>query len=452
MLDKVSTDERIAVVGAGVAGLGAAWLLTRQHRVTLFERNSYLGGHTNTATLEEGGQPVAVDTGFIVYNEPNYPNLTALFAELGVATRPGDMSFGVSVGDGRLEYAGSSLATLFAQRRNLASPSFLGMLSDILRFNRVCKRRLADGSLGDGTVGELLDELRLGAPFRHHYLLPMAAAIWSCPVSRMLDFPAASLVRFYENHGLLNITDRPQWRTVCGGSQRYVQRMLPALAGNVRSDNPVCRVRRLDRGVELTLSDGQREHFDQVVLACHADEALSLLADPTPTEQALLSAFAYQANRAVLHSDVRLMPRRRAVWSSWNYLAESAGARLGDPQVSVTYWMNRLQGLQAQRDYLVSLNPLREPEQHLVHREFVYHHPVFDARAMAAQQQLARLQGRINTWYCGSYFGYGFHEDALRSGVAVARALGVDPGWEDLRAGAKAAVGEPAHVALSPQA
>lgn len=412
-----------------MAGLGAAWLLSRQHRVTLFERNGYVGGHTNTVDLEEDGRALAVDTGFIVYNEPNYPHLSALFAELGVATRASDMSFGVSVGDGDLEYAGSNLATLFAQKRNLASPRFLRMLKDILRFNRAAKRRLADDSLGSLTVGELFDELGLGKAFRHHYLLPMAAAIWSCPVARMLEFPAASLLRFYENHGLLNLVDRPQWRTVAGGSHRYVSRMLPALAGGVRTRNPVRAVRRLGREVELTLADGSRERFDQVVLACHADESLALLADASPTERALLSAFAYQANRAVLHSDVRLMPRRRAVWSSWNYLAETADARLADPRVSVTYWMNRLQGLSARRDYLVSLNPLREPEPALVHAEFEYHHPVFDAQAMAAQRQLAQLQGRSNTWFCGSYFGYGFHEDALRSGVAVAQALGVDPGW-----------------------
>jgi predicted NAD/FAD-binding protein len=430
MLDNTSTNQRIAVVGAGVAGLGAAWLLARRHQVTLFERNSYIGGHTNTLMVNEDGWPVQVDTGFIVYNEPNYPNLTALFAELGVQTRDSEMSFGVSVGDGELEYAGSSLGTLFAQRRNLGSARFLGMLADILRFNWICKRRLASGGFGGQTVGELFDELRLGHAFRHHYLLPMAAAIWSCPVSSMLAFPAASLARFYANHGLLNILDRPQWRTVTGGSRQYVEHMLASYRGDVFTDSPVSAVRRGDDGVELTLADGSTQCFDQVVLASHADESLALLEDASPTEQSLLSAFAYQANRAVLHSDVRLMPQRRAVWSSWNYLAESAGPRLADQQVSVTYWMNRLQGLDCQREYLVTLNPLQEPDPALVHADIEYQHPVFDSRAMAAQQRLASLQGKRGTWFCGSYFGYGFHEDALRSGVEVARGLGVDPGWD----------------------
>jgi predicted NAD/FAD-binding protein len=247
----------------------------------------------------------------------------------------------------------------------------------------------------------------------------------------MQAFPAASLARFYENHGLLNLKDRPQWRTVVGGSQQYVQRMLGRFPGRVHTASPVHRVRRHEDGVELILEDGRRERFDGVVLASHADQTLAMLADPSPTERRVLSAFAYQANHAVLHSDLTLMPQRRSVWSSWNYLAETAGPRLADPRVSVTYWMNRLQGLDARRDYLVSLNPLREPNPALVHAAFEYEHPVFDAAAMAAQQQLPQLQGRRRTWLCGSYFGYGFHEDALRSGVAVARALGVDPGWSE---------------------
>lgn len=421
-------NQRVAVIGSGVAGISAAWLLSERHDVRLFERNEYFGGHTHTIVVDEdGGGRVPVDTGFIVFNEPNYPHLTGLFDVLGIETRDTDMSFAASVGDPLLEYAGSDLNSLFAQRCNLLDRGFLGMVWDILRFNRLCKAKLRSGGFGHLTIGDLLAREHLGERFRDHYLLPMAAAIWSCPPRAMLDFPAASFARFFENHGLLDLWDRPQWKTVQGGSHTYINRMLQHLGPRVRSSDPVASLTRGAGEVIVALASGERIGFDQVVLACHADEALALLADPLLLEREILSRFQYQPNRALLHTDERLMPRSRRVWSSWNYLAWQSGHRLDG--VSVTYWMNRLQGLESTRDYFVSLNPLQEPRPTKLIAEMTYHHPLFDRDAMNAQKRLSDIQGRDRIWYTGSYFGYGFHEDALRVSVALAERFGVLASW-----------------------
>jgi predicted NAD/FAD-binding protein len=421
-------DQRIAVIGSGIAGVSAAWLLRQTNDVRLFERNDYFGGHTHTILVDEGGgSRVPVDTGFIVYNEPNYPHLTGLFDVLGVKTRDTDMSFAASVGDPPLEYAGSDLNSLFAQRRNLLSRPFLTMVWDILRFNRLCKDKLERQDFGGLSIGEMLKKEHLGGRFRDHYLLPMAAAIWSCPPQTMLEFPAASFARFFENHGLLDLRDRPQWKTVQGGSHTYVNRMLEDLGPRVRAGDPVTSVRREAGKVSIRLASGEQLGFDQVVLACHADEALALLADPLPVEREILSQFAYQPNRALLHTDARLMPRNQRVWSSWNYLA-SQGVEQVDG-VSVTYWMNRLQRLETDKNYFVSLNPLQEPGEGSLIAEMIYHHPVFDADAMNAQHRLSEIQGRDRIWYTGSYFGYGFHEDALRASVEIAERFGVRAPW-----------------------
>jgi len=421
-------DQRIAVIGSGIAGVSAAWLLRQTNDVRLFERNDYFGGHTHTLLVEEGGgRRVPVDTGFIVYNEPNYPHLTGLFDVLGVKTRDTDMSFAASVGNPPLEYAGSDLNSLFAQRRNLLSRPFLAMVWDILRFNRLCKDKLRRDGFGDQTLGDVLDEQHFGDRFRDHYLLPMAAAIWSCPPQTMLDFPAASFARFFENHGLLDLRDRPQWKTVQGGGHTYVNRMLEDLGPRVSAGDPVASVRRESGRVSITLASGTVLGFDQVVLACHADEALALIADPLPVERDILSWFDYQPNRALLHTDARLMPKSRRVWSSWNYLASQGGEQVDG--VSVTYWMNRLQGLETDKNYFVSLNPLQEPGEGSLIAEMTSDHPVFDAGAMAAQHRLSEIQGRDRIWYTGSYFGYGFHEDALRASVELAERFGVRAPW-----------------------
>lgn len=430
--------QRIAVIGSGVAGLGAAYFLSRRHTVTLFEALPRLGGHINTVEVDDRRGRFAIDTGFIVHNDTNYPHLLALFHELGVATQPSDMSFSVSLDQGRLEWSGDNLDTVFAQRRNLVRPRFLAMVGEILRFNRLAPRALALGRLDGWSLGEWLDENRFGHAFRTDYLLPMAAAIWSAPMSAILEFPAASFIRFFENHGLLRITGRPNWRTVVGGARSYLNRLVERLPQRPVTGTPIRRVAAIADGVVLIDASGHRRSFDQVVIATHADEALTLLDQPTAIERRVLGAFRFQSNRAILHRDASLMPQRPKVWSSWNYLAE--GRRDLARRVGVTYWMNRLQRLDGATDYFVSLNPPREPAAKQVIAAFDYAHPLFDAAAIAAQQELPAIQGHGRRWFCGAWTRNGFHEDGLYSAVLVASALGAPPRWLDRGAGSTAAV------------
>ncbi len=409
---------RIAVIGTGVAGLGAAWRLHGHHELVLFEKNAYVGGHVNTVDVQGRGAALAVDTGFIVFNERNYPLLTRLFRDLSVPTQASDMSFAASIRDGRIEYAGDNLAKLFAQPANLLRPSHYRMLAQIWRFNSGLKRALRDGTVPEGTLGDYLARKRFGPQLSERYLLPMAAAIWSCPPQVMLDFPLQTFARFFDNHGLLDIADRPQWRTVTGGSREYVRRLVRVLGDSVRLGTPVRGVRRAADGVELRLDGGASQRFDAVVFACHADQALALLDDADAGEERVLGAIPYQPNRAYLHTDARLMPRRRAVWSSWNYLAESGDD--GRDSVTVSYWMNRLQRLGGAVDYFVTLNPAQPPAPGHVIREITYHHPIYSPDAVRAQQALHAIQGRRRSWFCGAWCGYGFHEDGLRAGYAAA--------------------------------
>jgi hypothetical protein len=415
-------------VGSGIAGLGAAWALSRHHEVTLFEAEDRLGGHANTVEVTLNGQRIAVDTGFIVYNLRTYPHLIRLFEQLGVPTEASSMSFGVSLGDGRVEYAGSPRG-LFAQKRNLLRPGHWSMIRDVLRFYRNAPKLLQlppTAPEAAQTLGDYLQRHGYGRSFVYDHLLPMAAAIWSCPVERMLAFPIRSFVRFCDNHGLLLLRGRPQWRTVTGGSREYVKRVADGISGPIRLATPVRALTRDPAGVKVT-TDAGAERFDQVVVATHGDRALQLLGrDADARERAVLGAFGYEPNRAVLHGDPRLMPARRAVWSSWNYMGD--GAHAPDAKVSVSYWMNSLQNLTGP-DLFVSLNPLQEPDPARCFAEFTYDHPVFDTAALDAQACLPDIQGVRRTWFCGSYCGYGFHEDGLESGFAVAAALGAPAPW-----------------------
>ncbi|MEI5664310.1 FAD-dependent oxidoreductase [Bosea sp. CCNWLW174] len=413
--------QRIAVIGAGISGLSAAWLLGQAHDVVLIEAAPRLGGHANTVLVPgDDGSEIPVDTGFIVYNEKTYPNFVALLDHLGVATQPTEMSFAVSLDGGRLEYSGAGLTGLFAQRRNLASPRFWAMLQGLVRFYRDATRDARAGSAGAATLGEYLAAGGYGSAFRDDHLLPMAAAIWSAPCSEILSYPVQAFLSFHHNHGLLQLTDRPLWRTVTGGSARYVARLREQFGGSVRLGATVRQVRRSPNEV-VVAGDGWSERFDQVVFAGHADQTLAMLADPDPLEASALGAFRYSRNRAVLHGDEALMPRRRRAWASWNHIGERARP---DAACAVTYWMNLLQNLPGRRPFFVTLNPPDTLRAETILREEFYEHPLFDQAALAAQQHFWALQGARRSWFCGAYFGSGFHEDGLQSGLAVAEALG----------------------------
>ena len=422
--DSMTTPQplNIAVIGTGIAGMSAAWLLSKTHRVTVYEQDSRMGGHTNTVQVAGPDGPIPVDTGFIVYNERNYPNLVALFRHLGVPTKPSEMSFAASIDDGDLEYAGSGLAGLFAQKRNLLRPRFWRMIGDILRFYRQGTGLLTRPGSDDVTLGDYLDSERYSHAFVYNHLLPMAAAVWSTAAAEMRDHPAKAFVQFCSNHGLMQMANRPQWRTVDGGSRAYLERLTASYADRVRINSRVQSVRREGPHVRVEDTIGNHAHYDHVVIAAHADQALAMLDDPSADEAALLGAFRYARNTAVLHQDPGLMPKRKAVWSSWNYLS-GAGSE-GTSQVCVTYWMNRLQGLDGRLPLFVTLNPFRPPMPETVLRTFAYDHPCYSTKSSRAQHRLWDLQGIRNTWYCGSYFGFGFHEDALQAGLAVAEALG----------------------------
>jgi predicted NAD/FAD-binding protein len=423
----------IAVVGTGIAGNAAAWALASRHQVTVYEKEHRPGGHSHTVTVDYDGEEIAVDTGFIVYNETNYPELTALFAHLGVDTVASDMSFSVSTDCGRFEWAGrgqTALETLdgvFAQRSNLVSPSFLWMLWEMQRFNRTARADRAVGRIERCSLGAYLARHRYAAPLVQNYLLPMGAAIWSTPIEQMLDFPAENFLTFFENHRLLH-WERPIWRTVRGGSRCYVDKLTARFRDRLRLCTCVVSIERTPQGVVIVDSDGNRESHDHVVIAAHSDQALAMLADASAAERAVLGAVRYRPNTVFLHRDPRLMPRRRRAWASWNFLRAGADASAtGD--AAVTYWMNALQNIEERFPLFVSLNPPSDPRPELSFAQFVCNHPQFDSAAFAAQKSLAVIQGRRRTWFCGAWTGYGFHEDGLRSGLDVAEALGGSIPW-----------------------
>lgn len=413
--------KHIAVIGTGISGLSAAWLLSKTARVTVYEENSRLGGHSNTIMVAHGKTEIAVDTGFIVYNERNYPNLVALFETCGVETQESNMSFAVSLNEGGLEYSGSGLNGLFGQRRNIIRPRFWSMVSDVLRFYREAPSVLDADNCAQTSLGEYLRFYNYSDDFVENHLLPMGAAIWSASADEMRAYPVQAFVRFFVSHGLLSLKDRPQWRTVTGGSRRYVERLAQAISGDIRLNTRVESIKRITDGVMVTDCKGHTERFTDVVIAAHADQALAMLDDPSFEEQKLLGAFRYTANSAVLHSDTSLMPRRRRIWSSWNYTGDHNSAE--KQPLCVTYWMNKLQSIDEKYPLFVTLNPTKPIADEKIIKVIDYEHPLFDLRALEAQRALHVLQGKRNTWFCGAYFGYGFHEDGLQAGLAVAEGL-----------------------------
>jgi len=429
---------RVAVIGTGIAGNAAAWSLSKHYPVTVYDRELRPGGHSHTVTIDYDGTPIAVDTGFIVYNELNYPDLTALFAHLGVETVDSCMSFAVTADTGRFEWKGGgqnwfeTARGLFAQRRNLLSPSYLWMLRDILTFNQQSVEDYAAGKLSGLTLGEYFRTHHFAPRLLTDYLAPMGAAIWSAPASEMLDFPAENFIAFFTNHRLLQY-DRPVWRTVKGGSQRYVEKLTAGFRDHIKLGCAVTSVERTPHGVVVHDSHGQANAYDHVVIASHSDQALAMLDDADDGERSILGAIGYSPNTVYLHRDTRLMPKRRRAWASWNFLRWQREASACN-DVSVTYWMNPLQGIDDDKPLFVSLNPPLEPDPQLTFGKYMVEHPQYNAAAFAAQKRLGEIQGRRHTWFCGAWTGYGFHEDGLRSGLAVAEALGATVPWREPRA------------------
>ncbi len=391
----------------------AAFHLSRQHDITVFEAGNYVGGHTHTVDVELDGRPFAVDTGFIVFNDWTYPNFIELLAELGVPWQPSDMSFSVRCEKSGLEYNGTSINSLFAQRRNLLRPSFLRMVADIMKFNRLAPALLAGGA-DTLSLGDYLRQHGYSRHFLEHYIIPMGAAIWSSRPADMLEFPVRFFVEFFANHGFLSVNERPTWRVVRGGSREYISRLTAPYAGRIHLNTPVEGVQRQPHKVSVRLKNGTVEHFDQVFMACHSDQALKLLADPSVAEREILGAIGYQANEALLHTDQRLMPRRVLAWAAWNYHLPA----VPHDRVTVTYNMNILQGLDAPRQLMVSLNRSADVDPKTVLGSYTYHHPVYTIGAVAAQKRRHEINGIQRTYYCGAYWGYGFHEDGVKSALA----------------------------------
>ena len=409
----------IAVIGSGISGLSAAWLLSQTQDVTVFEQADRLGGHSNSIMARVPEGEVSVDTGFIVYNERNYPNLTAFFKHFDVPTAESWMSFAVSIAEGRREYSGEYLNGLFGQRRNIIRPEHWKLVGDILRFFRAAEKQIAQCP-DDLSIAEFLDRFNYSRVFIQDHILPISAAIWSTPSRDMLSFPAKTFIEFFANHSLLQVNNRPLWRTVKGGAREYVRRVAEQSAFKTVLNANIRSVERSETGTTLVFADGSRRAFDQVVFACHADQALALLAEPTEAERNVLGAFRFTRNHATLHTDASFMPRRRHLWSSWNYLRGAEGER----DLSLTYWMNELQPLPTRSNVFVTLNAYRDFAPGTVQYEVDYEHPLFDAKAIAAQRDLWQIQGVQRAWFAGAWMGYGFHEDGLQSGLEIAERIG----------------------------
>jgi len=410
---------KIAIIGTGISGIGAAHLLSHSHEVTIYEKNDYIGGHSRTVDIKTNDGDISVDTGFIVFNKRNYPNLVNLFEQLRVPITKSDMSFGVSINDGWLEYGTSSLKASFAQRSNIFRPQYLKMLQDILKFHK--QALLNETTSPDITLGEWIQKLNLGDWFRDYFLLPMGGAIWSMPVEQMLNYPASTFIRFFDNHGLLGINDAPQWYTVKGGSKNYVSRLTENFSNQIKLNCGVKEVIRSETGVDIIDTKNETTTYDQVVFACHSDQALKLLSQPSHLEKKILGSIHYQENLMVLHSDVSFMPRRKSAWSSWVYLSKEKQDR--SHNMCLSYWMNNLQPLGTNIPIIVTLNPQEMPKSVLTYDQTILEHPVFDTAAIKAQERLEEIQGKDRIWYCGAWQKFGFHEDGLASAVKMVSAI-----------------------------
>ena len=416
---------KIAIIGTGISGLGAAYLLSRRHEVTVYEKAERIGGHSRTVTVDYDGKAIPVDTGFIVFNEKNYPQLTAMFRHLNVPVHKSDMTFAASIREGWLEWGAKDLNAVLGQRRNLLRPKFLRLARDVFKFNAQAQATVA--RLPRLTLDGLIETLGLSDWFRRFYILPMSAAIWSSPPSEMLRFPASTLIGFMANHHLLSASGQPQWYTVTGGSQEYVRRLTRGFAGRIRLGCGAASVTRDVHGATVLDTQGGGQTFDHVVFASHGDETLRLMADADARERAALGAFRYQKNMAVLHRDASVMPKRKRCWASWNYASDGD---LSDPKLSVTYWMNLLQGISNETPLFVTLNPKTPIAEEKIFDSHEFEHPVFDHGAIAAQGAVQAMQGARNTWFCGAHLRHGFHEDGLSSAVHVARLLGAQTPWQ----------------------
>ena len=418
---------KVAIIGSGISGLSSAYFLSDKYQVKIFEKNNYLGGHSNTVEVNYADKKIAVDTGFIVFNHQTYPNLKAFFELMNVAYDKSNMSFAVKIDEGKIEYAGTNLASVFAQFKNAFNPQFLRMLSDIMRFNKKAEEVLARDFDANYALKNLLDDLGVKKYFREFYLLPMSGAIWSCPLETMLAYPAQSFVRFFKNHGLLTVANQPQWYTVSGGSREYVKKIAAKIgADSISLNDEVIAVERLADKVLLRSKKGE-EFFDSVLFACHGDQVLSMLKNPTPQEKTVFSNFKYQPNLAVLHRDISLMPKAKKAWASWVYAKNSKSS---DQQIAVTYWMNNLQNIDHKYPLFVTLNPSEKIAEDKIFARFNYEHPIFDSLAVKAQEEISDLQGVDKIYFCGAYQKYGFHEDGISSALKAINKLNVFAPWQ----------------------
>lgn len=417
--------RNIGIIGTGISGLGIAYLLYPHHNIKIYEQNNYIGGHSRTIDIHTADGKIFVDTGFIVFNKKNYPLLTSLFEHLNVPVEKSDMSFGVSINNGWLEYGSMNFRNIFIQKSNIINLKFLGMIRDILKFNKNAKSYLeCDPEI---TLKKCLDELQLGQWFQKYYLLAMGGAIWSTPISLMLEFPAKTFIRFFENHGLLTVNNHPAWYTVKNGSREYIKRLTEKFSHNILLGSSVTKVVRNEEKVIVYDNKGNIDKHDEIIFACHADQALKIIENPSEKESNILSKFIYQNNKIVVHSDTRFMPKRKGAWASWVYLLDNQDDH--NNHISLSYWMNNLQSLKIKTPIIATLNPTRKPQEHLIYDEYWFDHPIFDREAIKSQEKINNIQGENRFWFCGAYQRYGFHEDGLWSAVNIAEKMGIKPSW-----------------------